>query len=291
MTDIPASQSGEAIAPEWLGRIGRPAIHLALLLALLTLWEVGVRAEWLNPLLFPRPTGIANSFVTITVIQGNLWPNLYVTMWEVFVGFLAGSSLGIGLAIAVGLSPLLTRFLKPYVIILEATPRIALAPLIIAALGFGWESKIAIVMLVCFFAPFVNTLSGMLQVEPEKLEMFRSLRASRLQVFFKLMLPDAMPIILAGLRLALAASLSGALVAEFISANEGMGLLLKRYTASLNMSSSFACLLTLTAIGFLLFRSMEAADARIVFWEHPERVDAVSRRRAAAWRKRFGGRS
>ena len=290
MTAVAAAQTGEAIGPAWPSRLRRPATHLAILATLLALWEIGVRAEWLNPLFFPRPTAIVESFVRITVIQGNLWPNLYVTLWEVFAGFLAGSILGVGLAIAVGLSPLLTRFLKPYVIVLEATPRIALAPLIIAALGFGWASKIAIVMLVCFFAPFVNTLSGMLQVEAEKLEMFRAMRAGRLQIFFKLMLPDALPIILAGLRLALAASLSGALVAEFISANEGMGLLLKRYTASLNMASSFACLLTLTAIGFLLFRSMEALDARIVFWRHPQRADAVGRRRAAAWRKRFGDR-
>lgn len=269
-----------------LMRIRRPAIHLAILLTLLTLWEVGVRAEWLNPLFFPRPTGIVQSFITIAVTQGSLWPHFAVTMWEVVAGFLAGSILGVGLAIAVGLSPLLLRFLKPYVIVLEATPRIALAPLIIAALGFGWPSKIAIVMLVCFFAPFVNTLTGILQVEAEKLEMFRSLRASRLQTFFKLMLPEALPVILAGLRLALAASLSGALVAEFISANEGMGLLLKRYTAQLNMSSSFATLLTLTAVGFLLFRSMEAADSRIIFWRSAERMERIGARRKAAWQRR-----
>lgn len=269
-------------------RLRRPLTHVALLVALLAAWEAGVGSGALNPLFYPRPSDIAVSFWRIAVTQGNLWPNLAVTMWEVAAGFVAGSVLGIGLAILVGLSPLLLRFLKPYVIVLEATPRIALAPLIIAALGFGWLSKIAIVMLVCFFAPFINTLSGIMAVDADKLEMFRALRASRWQIFVKLMLPDALPVILAGLRLALAASLSGALVAEFISANEGMGLMLKRYTAQLAMGSSFATLLTLTAIGFVLFRSMEAFDRRIVFWTSPERTTRVSGRRRAAWLARRG---
>lgn len=269
-----------------IGRLRRAATHLALLLALLALWEAGVRTGALNPLLYPKPSDIVVSFVRITITQGNLWPNLAVTMWEVAAGFVAGSILGVGLAILVGLSPLLMRFLKPYVIVLEATPRIALAPLIIAALGFGWASKIVIVMLVCFFAPFVNTLSGIMAVEAEKLEMFRSLRATRLQTFVKLMLPDALPVILAGLRLALAASLSGALVAEFISSNEGMGLMLKRYTGQLNMASAFATLLTLTAIGFVLFRAMELLDTRIVFWRSPERTTQVAARRKAAFAAR-----
>ena len=262
-------------------RLRRPAIHLALFLTLLMCWEIGARLGVLNPLFLPAPSDILVSFWRITVVQGNLWPNLSVTMWEVLAGFAAGSALGMGLAIVVGLSPLLMRFFKPYVIVVETTPRIALAPLIIAALGFGWASKITIIMLVCFFAPFVNTLSGIKSCDAEKVEMFRSLRATRLQIFVRLILPEASPIILAGLRLAMAAALSGALVAEFISANNGMGVMLKFYTGALNMSSAFATLLTLTLIGFLLFRGMEALDRHVVFWRFPERMNRIGKRRRA----------
>jgi NitT/TauT family transport system permease protein len=138
-------------------------------------------------------------------------------------------------------------------------------------------------MLVCFFAPFVNTLAGMLAVNRDGVELMRSLGASKWQTFRKLMLPDAMPTIMAGLRLAMASALSGALVAEFISSNEGMGVLLDRYTGSLNMPSAFATLLTLTALGFLVFKGMELLDEWLVYWRHESRLAAMSRKRARQW--------
>ena len=262
--------------------------HVVILVALIATWEIACRTGIADPLFLPAPSAILVSFWRIYVSTGNAWYHLYITLVEVFAGFVAGSALGIGLAIPVGLNGTVRRFLQPYIVILEATPRIAIGPLIIASLGFGWTSKIAIVMLVCFFAPFVNTLSGMLNVAEEPREMFRSLRASKWQIFTKLMLPDAMPLIMAGLRLAMASALSGALVAEFISANEGMGVLLKSYTSQLNMASAFACLLTLTALGFLIFRTMEIVGERLVFWRSEARTEVEGRRRAAAW-ARAGG--
>lgn len=264
----------------------RRLIHLSLFLGLVLSWEAASLAGWANPLFLPRPSHILQSFWVIFFATGNVWYHLYVTLTEVAAGFLAGSALGIGLAVIVGLNPLVRRFLQPYVIVLEATPRIAMGPLIIAALGFGFTSKIAIVMLVCFFAPFVNTLAGMLGVNRDGIELLRSLGASKWQTFRKLMLPEAMPTIMAGLRLAMASALSGALVAEFISANEGMGVLLDRYVGSLNMASAFATLLTLTGLGFVIFKGMEWVDERIVYWRHEARLSAMSRKRARAWETR-----
>lgn len=260
--------------------------HLAIFVLLVLSWELASRIGWADPLFLPRPTHILRSFWVIFIGTGNVWFHLYVTLTEVVAGFLAGSALGIGLAVIVGLNPVVRRFLQPYVIVLEATPRIAMGPLIIATLGFGFTSKITIVMLVCFFAPFVNTLAGMLNVDAAGIELFRSVGASKWQTFRKLMLPEAMPTIMAGLRLAMASALSGALVAEFISANEGMGVLLDRYVGSLNMASAFATLLTLTALGFAIFRGMEWVDERIVFWRHEGRLTAMSRKRARAWEAR-----
>lgn len=283
MADIDAAAPGAAPAVDASVRRRRILTHVAVFLALILAWELGTRAGLLDPLLFPLPTAILRSFWVIYIGTGNVWYHLYITLTEVFAGFLAGSVLGVGLAVIVGLNPLVRRFLQPYVIVLEATPRIAVGPLIIAALGFGFTSKIAIVMLVCFFAPFVNTLAGMLNVNRDALELMRSLGARKDQVFLKLMLPEAMPTVMAGLRLAMASALSGALVAEFISANEGMGVLLDRYTASLNMASAFATLLTLTALGFLIFKSMELIDEWIVYWRHESRLTAMSRRRRRQW--------
>lgn len=206
------------------------------------------------------------------------------------MGWIAGSILGLGLGALVGFNPLVRRFLKPYIIVLEATPRIAVAPLLIAALGFGASSKIAIIMLVCFFAPFINTLSGVINVDEERLELFRSMRASKMQVLRKLVLPDAIPIIMAGERLALTAALSGALVAEFIQRDEGIGSLILVYTRNLNMSSAFACIFSLTILGFLIFKGMEKIDHYVAFWKYDAGRERVSAKRRGAMAQAGGDR-
>ncbi len=264
------------------------AKHLGIFLTLIATWEIACRLQWLDPLFFPYPSAILQGFWRLYVTQGNIWPHLGLTMVEVLVGFVAGSILGISLAICVGMFERLRRYLKPYVIVLEATPRIAIGPVIIAAFGFGWTSKTAIVMLVCFFAPFVNTLNGMVSVDADKLSMFRSMGASRAQTFRKLLLPSALPEISAGLRLAMASALGGALVAEFIASNAGMGVLITQYTGTLNMASAFVCVLTLSALGYFIFRGMEAIDRKVVFWSDRDRTETVGRRRLATWRAKMG---
>jgi NitT/TauT family transport system permease protein len=289
MTDAVPTALPPDVKARSLPRPRHLAIHFAVLAVLLGLWEWVTWAGIADALIFPRPSDIAISAWRIYVTQATIWRHLFVTLVEVLAGFGLGAALGIGLAIIVGLSPVVREYLKPYIVVLEATPRIAMGPLIIAWLGFGWTSKIGIVTLVCFFPPFINTLTGMLNVDSEALQLFRSLRATRWQTFRKLMLPDAMPLIMAGLRLSMAAALGGALVAEFISANEGMGVLLSRYTESLNMGSSFAALLTLTLVGFTIYRLMEFADSRIVFWRHDARLVGMAKRRAAAWKRSAAG--
>lgn len=256
--------------------------HAGIFIGLILLWEFGSRIGWLDPLFYPRPSAILRSFWLIYFQNGNVWFHLYATMSLVFAGWVAGSILGIGLGALVGFNPLVRRFLKPYVIVLEATPRIAVAPLLIAALGFGATSKIAIIMLVCFFAPFINTLSGVINVNEDRLELFRSMRASKMQVLRKLVLPDAVPVIMAGERLALTAALSGALVAEFIQRDQGIGSLILVYTRNLNMASSFACIFTLTILGFLIFKGMEKIDHFVAFWKYEAGRERVSAKRRTA---------
>ena len=265
----------------------RIAKHIGIFLALIILWEIGSRIGWLDPLFYPRPSNILRSFWLIYVANANVWFHLYATMSLVLLGWILGSVLGIGLGALVGFNAVLRRFLKPYVIVLEATPRIAVAPLLIAALGFGVSSKLAIIMLVCFFAPFINTLSGVMNVDEDRLELFRSMRASKSQILRKLVLPDAIPVIMAGERLALTAALSGALVAEFIQRDKGIGSLILVYTRNLNMSSAFACIFTLTILGFLIFKGMEKLDHYIAYWKNEDGRERMSLKR----RRKIGGHS
>src|SRR5690606_16183845 len=254
--------------------------------ALMAAWEAASHLGWMDPLTTPRPSEIVRSIVTIYIDQKNVYWHFFVTFVEAMAGFAIGSAAGIGLAIAAGLNEPFRRYIQPYVLVPQVTPRVALTPILIAWLGFGWSPKIAIAALICFFPPFVNTVTGMLSVDEDAREMFRSLGATKSQIFWKLQLPSSMPVIMAGLKIAMSLALAGAIVGEFLSANQGMAVLIHRYSYSLNMSSSFAVLLSLTALGFVLFKTAEFADSRIVFWTHDERLAAVGRRRAARWRAR-----
>jgi len=176
------------------------------------------------------------------------------------------------------------RYITPYAIVLNVTPAIALTPVIIAWFGYGMGSKIALAAVISFFPVFVNTLTGLVQIDQEREELFKSLGASHTQIFRKLRVPAALPLLFAGLKIGLTTALIGAVVAEFAQATDGIGVLMSRFSFQLNMGASIATLLSMTVIGLILFYSMEFLDNRLVFWKREKRRTAVSRARARAWK-------
>lgn len=257
--------------------------HFVIFGLLIGLWETANRADWVDPLLFPRPSGIVEGMWSIFIAKAGIWPHLGSTFGKAMGGFAIGTLIGMALATAAALSVGFRDYLKPYIILVEAMPRIAVGPIFIAALGFGWSSAVALAALVCFFAPFVNTMTGLMQIDEETEELFRSLGASKWQIFFKLRVPNAMPLITAGVKLAVAGAFAGALVAEFISATNGLGVLMRRYVQTLNMEFSFATLLSITFFGFLLFRTMEAINYHVIYWHAEPLMQKRSKRIAAQW--------
>ena len=265
-------------------KVRRLLIHLAIFAVVIGGWELLGAMGQLNDLILPAPSAIGYAIIELYFITGKIWWHFFVTLFEALAGFTIGAGIGVGLAIVAGLNPTFRRYIAPYVVVVQVTPLIAVAPLMIAWFGFGWSSKIAIAALVCFFAPFVNTLTGLLNVDPDAEEMFRSLGASKRQVFWKLMLPSSIPIIIAGLKTAMALALIGAVVGEFISASEGVGILMQRASFALNIAESIAVLLSMALMGIILYAVMEILDDHVVFWRREARMQAVSRRRAQAWR-------
>ena len=256
--------------------------HFVLFFVLMSIWQI---ANWsgADPLLFPSPIGIVESMVSIFVIKGTIWHHLGATFAKAMGGMVIGSLIGMGLAVSAALSATFRDYLKPYIVVIEAMPRIAVGPVFVALMGFGYGSAVALAALVCFFAPFINTLTGLLQVDEEAEELFRSLGATRRQIFFRLMIPNALPLIAAGLKLATAGAFAGALVAEFISANVGLGVMMGRYVHTLNMEFAFGTLFSITAFGYLLFRTMEAINYRAIYWHSEQLMQRRSRRQAAQW--------
>ena len=262
--------------------------HLVLFAALIALWEMCVAMGVITSIIIPRPSAIWSAIVDLYVTKGTIYHHFFITLTEAVVGFLIGASIAVGLAVLSSLSETFKRYVTPYAIALNVTPGIALTPVIIAWFGYGMGSKIALAAVLCFFPIFVNTLTGLLQVDEDREELFKSMGADNYQLFKKLRVPAALPLMFAGLKIGLTTALIGAVVAEFTQATDGVGVLMSRFSFQLNMAASLATLLSMTIIGLLLFYTMEFLDDRIVFWRRETRRAAASRARARAWKSKLG---
>jgi NitT/TauT family transport system permease protein len=267
--------------------VGAPLLFLGVIVVV---WKIALAEEWVSTRVLPHPEDIVASFVDLS-LSDIWWDDVAATLWESVAGFLLGSALGLALAIPSGLWTVMRRMLHPYAIGLQVTPRIAIAPLIIAWVGFGYSSKIWIAAIISFFPVYVNALTGMLTVDEEAREMFRSLGASRWQTFVRLVTPSSMPVMFAGLKTAAGLSLVGAVVGEFISAQRGLGVLVQQFSYQLAVSDAFAVIVMLMLLGLLLYGVMEWIERITVFWLHDSRLVARTRRRAARARRRAARRT
>ena len=280
----PSSAASAASVGKLVAMLRKIVPHVVVFACVLALWQVAADTGLINAFLLPPPSKVGAAIAEIYLIDGKIyWPFL-ITLYEAVAGFAIGASIGVSLAVASSLSGIFRRYFSPYAIVLNVTPGLALTPIIIAWFGFGLSSKIALAAIICFFPVFVNTLTGLTGVDHERAEMFRALGAGRLQTFWKLEVPSALPVAMAGLKIGMTTALVGAVVAEFTQASVGVGVLMQRFSFQLDMASAIAALLSMSLMGLLLFTAMEILDDRLVFWRRDERMAAVGRRRRAAWR-------
>ncbi len=242
--------------PRRLPHPGREIVLSCLLLLLLIAgWEIAVRVRGIPPLVVPAPTVVWGSLVVHTR-TGFLIRHLGVTLSEILLGFGAGTLFGIGLGIGVALSPLLRGILHPYLIASQAMPKLALAPIFVMWFGFGILPKVLITALIAFFPLFENMVTGLNEVDGDALELFRALRASRWQTLRWLRLPNAVPYVVAGLRVAMVLSIVGAVVAEYVGANRGLGALIISSQGMLDTPLMFAVFVVLVALGVVLYQAV-----------------------------------
>jgi NitT/TauT family transport system permease protein len=241
-------------------------LSLALLVALLAGWEAFVRLRGLSPLVLPPPGAVFAKLVD-QLASGALLPHTATTLEEILLGFALGSALGVGSGALVAHSPLLRRVLTPYLIASQAMPKLALAPLFVLWLGYDLAPKVVITALIAFFPLFENTVVGLNEVAPEKLELFRMLRASAWQTFAKLRVPTALPYLFAGLRVAMVLSVVGAVVGEYVGANRGLGALIIASQGTMDTTLMFAVIALLTLLGVGLYLVVVVVERRIVSWQ------------------------
>lgn len=242
----------------------RRVIALVTFLVIVTIWEGSARLGLVDSLILSAPSDILREAYRVYGPGGEMYPHLLVSSRILVIGFLLASVIGIVAGVALGASRLLRYMFEPYVMALYSTPQVALFPLLILLLGIGPSSKIALVFLGSVFPVIINTQAGVLGVEARYLEMSRSFTATRLVTFRKVVLPAALPMIVAGLRLAVGRALVMVFVAELFSSTEGVGYVIVRAGAIFNTPLMFVGVLTLTIAGVLLSRSMKYLERRLV---------------------------
>jgi NitT/TauT family transport system permease protein len=237
---------------------------LAALIGFVVVWQLVVLVSGFPPFILPPPGSVASRWVSAWS-AGIIQPHLVATLGEVALGFLvgAGSALIVGYALA--RSALVERVLSPYLVAAQATPILALAPLIALWFGPGLVGKVVICALIVFFPVAVATMVGIRSVDARLLELGRSLRATRRQVLTTLEIPAALPSILGGMRVGVTLAVVGAIVGEWAGAEKGLGVLINLARGSLfDIPLMFATLLTIALVGIVLYLVVVLVERRFV---------------------------
>lgn len=234
-----------------------------LLAVLLLAWEAASRGFGLSALVLPAPSVVLASLWK-GLASGYFWPHIRATALELVLGLGIGCVIGFASGIAMAESTRLRGLLMPYVVVSQVIPKLALMPLFIVWFGFGMTSTVVITALICFFPLMENTLTALQQVQPERVELFRMLGATRTQTLMRLKLPSGLPGILAGLRVAVVLALVGAVVGEFIGASQGLGALVIASQGMMDTPLMFAVLVLIAVLGMLVYKATLMLERRLL---------------------------
>jgi NitT/TauT family transport system permease protein len=263
--------------------IGGPknfALRLLLIAAFLAVWEVAVRLFEIPMFILPTPSSVFTALyrgIASSLYVDHIW----ITLSETLLGFVLGTSLAFVFGTVIALSRPVEYFLYPFIVMFQSMPKVALAPLIIVWFGLGLASKVVNAALVAFFPLMVNTIVGLRSAEEDKVSLMKSLAASRTQIFWMLQLPNAMPYIFAGLEIAMIFALIGAIVAEFVGAQAGLGMLIQSMNFTMDVAGQFSVLLLLSLLGLLLNGIVIAVRRRVLFWDASQKFDAEAAKKEA----------
>jgi NitT/TauT family transport system permease protein len=239
-----------------------PALFL---LAGLIIWELIIYLFKFPVYILPTPRAI---LIDIFSNLSSLLPHLWITISEAVGGLIIASILGIIIAIIFLYSKNAEKGGYPYIIALKTTPIIVLAPLLVLWFGNGMLSKVVIVALICFFPIVVNTLKGFKSVNQDFIDLFKSLNSSKKQIFLKLRLPFSTPYIFSALKISSSLAFVGAIVGEFVGANEGIGFVILVASYQLNTIRMFSGIILVALAGIVLFFLIDFIEKKVVYWKH-----------------------
>ena len=244
----------------------------AAIVFLLGALEVMARVFHVAPIVIEAP-----SKVLVEIVQN---PDLYlsnswVTLYEVLIGFVLASALGVVVAFGIVYSKFLHDTVYPIVLLLQIVPKVAVAPVLVLFMGFGASPKILIAVLIAFFPVVVNTAVGLREVDKELVDLVRVLDGNRIQEFFLVRIPNALPFIFSGLKLAITFAVIGAVIGEFVGANKGLGYLVILASSQLRTEMTYAAITLLSVIGLVTYGGVVLLERLVVPWAKSNELGRV----------------
>ncbi len=241
---------------------------LAIVAGIIVVWEGYVRVFDIEKWLLPAPSAVV---VAIGESPGMLARHSRVTLEEIAVGFALALAAGVVLASAIGLSRTVERALYPFVIASQTIPVIVIAPMLLIWVGYGLAPKVIVVALISFFPIVVNMADGLKSADPDVVALTRTLGANRWQVFIKIQAPTSLPYLFSGMRVAIAVSVIGAVIGEWVGSSEGLGYLMIRSKPLFLTERVFAAIVILSAMGVGLFALVGIVERFALPWQHGTR--------------------
>lgn len=243
-----------------------------LVLAFIGAWSLYVNVVGISRFLLPGPTAIFNALINL-LQQDYFWRAFGITVSEILIGFAIAVSVGATLGVVLGKSRLADRVAAPFIVASQVTPKVALMPLFLLWLGFGMQSKIAMVALLSFFPVMKATVLGVRSIQPDQRALFTVIRAPWWKRVFSLEVPAVLPYLLTGIETGSVLAVTGAIVGEYLGGNDGLGALVVKTLNALMVEHMFATIIALAAFGFLFYGSIASIRRFAVPWHESAQLD------------------
>lgn len=235
---------------------------LFLAVALLAVWQIAVPLSGLSEFILPTPLAIATRIANELPLLAS---HGYITLFEVLAGFGMGVAIGIPLSLLIFYSRAFEKAVYPLLVALQTIPKVALAPILVLYLGYGWAPKITLAFLIALFPIVISTVVGLQSLDKNLVNLVRSMGANEIQTFFKVRLPAALPNIFGGFKVAISLSVIGAVIGEYVAAERGLGYLQLQANSLFDTTLNFASVVAISALGVSLYFILDFIESKVAY--------------------------
>lgn len=253
---------------KYLKRVKRDKVKLAvvrisILVILIGLWEIAADLKWIDPFLTSSPSRICKSLMSF-VNDGTLGRHIWVTCYETILGFTLGTILGTIIAVILWACPFTSKVLDPYLVVLNALPKVALAPIVIFWVGNGMTAIIVIALLISIVTTIISVLTGFNEVDKGKLTLMKTLGASKAQTLRRVIFPANVPVLISALKINVGLSWVGVIMGEFLVAREGLGFLIVYGGQISQLDMVMMSIVILSIIAFLMYKIVAMLENKLI---------------------------